>query len=147
MTGACDFIACLARDGKSYDEIKKTVDSVFGDKTLQKMAIYAIIKKVKAGKTTSDQCHMKGKKTVRKVTLITSVAAAVEQDHRLSIKSFPVSHGVGVGTIHRILHEDSGLNKSLTPGCPNCCLRSRKFSVWRTAASSLPPVTATCLRF
>ncbi len=87
------------------------MDAAFGDKTLQKTAIYAIIKKVKAGENTSDQRHLNGKKTVPNAALIASVAAAVERDCRLSVKSFAVAHGVGVGTIHRILHEDLGLGK------------------------------------
>ncbi len=39
MTGAHDFVAGLARAGKGYKEIKETVDTPFGDKTLQKTAI------------------------------------------------------------------------------------------------------------
>ncbi len=91
------------------------MDAAFGDKTLQKTAIYAIIKKVKAGKNTSDQRHLNGKKTLRNAALIASVAAAVEQDRRLSVKSFAVAHGVGVGTIYCILHEDLGFEKKVCP--------------------------------
>jgi hypothetical protein len=75
------------------------VDAAFGDKTLQKMVIYTIIKKVKAGENTSDQRHLNGKKTIRNAALITSVASTIEQDRRLSMKSFAVAYGVGVGTI------------------------------------------------
>jgi hypothetical protein len=39
MTGARDIIAGLARASKGYDEILKTLDSAFGDKTLQKLAL------------------------------------------------------------------------------------------------------------
>jgi hypothetical protein len=88
------------------------MDAAFGYKTLQKMVIYAIIKKVKTSENTSDQRHLNGKKTVRNAALITSIA--VEQDRRLSVKSFAVAHRVGVGTIHRILHEDLGLEKKST---------------------------------
>jgi hypothetical protein len=34
MTGAHDFVTGLARAGKGYKEIKETVDTPFGDKTL-----------------------------------------------------------------------------------------------------------------
>jgi hypothetical protein len=85
MTGARDFVAGLARAGKGYEVVKKTVDAAFGDKTLQKTAIYAIIKKVKASKNTSDQRHLNRKKTVRNAALIASVVATVEQDRRLSV--------------------------------------------------------------
>jgi hypothetical protein len=57
MTGAQFFVADLARAGKGYNKIKETVDSAYGNLTLQKMAIYAIIKKVKTGKSTDDMCH------------------------------------------------------------------------------------------
>ncbi len=126
MTGARDFVAGLARAGKGYKEIKKTMDAAFGDKTLQKTAIYAIIKKVKAGENTSDQRHLNGKKTVRNAALIASVAAAVEQDRRLSVKSFAVAHGVGVGTIHRILHEDLGLEKKSARWVPKLLSQDQK---------------------
>jgi hypothetical protein len=47
MTRVRDFVADLARAGKDYLEIKKTVEAAYGDKALKKTAIYAIIKKVK----------------------------------------------------------------------------------------------------
>jgi hypothetical protein len=126
MTGARDFVAGLARAGRGYDEIKKNVDAAFGDKTLQETAVYAIIKKVKASKNTSDQSHFNRKKTVRNATLIASVAAAVEQNCRLSIKSFAVAHGVGVVTIHRILHEDLGLKKKSARWVPKLLSQEQK---------------------
>jgi hypothetical protein len=102
------------------------VNAAFGDKTLQKMAIYAIIKKVKAGEPTSDQSHLNEKKTVRNAAFIASVAAAVEQDLRLCVKSFAVTHGVGMGTIHRILHEDLGLKKKPTTWVPKLLSQDQK---------------------
>jgi hypothetical protein len=87
MSGAHDFVAGLARAGKGYKEIKETVDAAFGDKTLQKMAVYDIIKKVKAGKDTADQRHLNPKKTVRTAALIASVAATVEEDRRVTIET------------------------------------------------------------
>ncbi len=77
MTGAHNFVADLARTGKGYQEIKVMVDATYGDQTLQKTAIYAIIKKVKAGESTSDMRHLNPKKTVRTPELIASVAAAI----------------------------------------------------------------------
>jgi hypothetical protein len=62
MSKARVFVAALARAGKSYREIKKMVDAAFGDQTLKQTAIYAIIKKVKDGKTTEDQRHLNAKK-------------------------------------------------------------------------------------
>jgi hypothetical protein len=62
MSKARDFVAALARAGKSYQEIKEMVDAAFGDQTLKQLAIYAIIKKVKDRKTTKDQRHLNAKK-------------------------------------------------------------------------------------
>jgi hypothetical protein len=45
MSKARDFVAALARAGKSYREIIEIVDATFGDQTLKQTAIYAIIKK------------------------------------------------------------------------------------------------------
>jgi hypothetical protein len=84
MSGGYDFVAGLVRACKGYKEIKERVDAAFGDKTLQKKAIYKIIKKVKAGKDTADQRHLNLKKTVRIAALIASVAAAVEEDRRVT---------------------------------------------------------------
>ncbi len=128
MTGACDFVAGLTRASKGYNEIKKkkNVDSAIVDKILQKTTIYAVIKMVKAGETISDQRHLNGKKTILNAALITSVAAAVEQDCHLSIKSFAVAHGVGMGTIHRILHEDLGLEKKSARWVPNLLSQDQK---------------------
>jgi DeoR/GlpR family transcriptional regulator of sugar metabolism len=39
------------------------------------------------------------------------VAADIENDRRVSIKKLAAAHGVSVDTIHRILHQDLGLEK------------------------------------
>jgi hypothetical protein len=38
------------------------MEIVYGEKVLNKTAIYAIIKKVKSRETTNHQCHLKGKR-------------------------------------------------------------------------------------
>ena len=111
MTRVRDFVADLARAGKDYLEIKKTVEAAYGDKALKKTAIYAIIKKVKKGETTADQRPLNSKKTVRTPALIASVAAAVEDDRRVSIEALAAAHGTSVSTIHAVLHDDLGLEK------------------------------------
>jgi hypothetical protein len=52
MPGAGDFVTNLARAGKSYQEIKETVDAAYGGQSLQKTVIYKVLKKVNAGKST-----------------------------------------------------------------------------------------------
>ena len=46
------FIVDLAKGGKSFGDIKKLVDDVYGDMTLKKTQIYEILKRVKMGKNT-----------------------------------------------------------------------------------------------
>jgi hypothetical protein len=75
MTRVPDFVADLARAGKGFLEIKKTVETVYGDKALKKTAIYVILKKIKAGKNTDDQRHLSPKKRVRTANVIAAVAA------------------------------------------------------------------------
>ena len=112
MTGARNFVADLARAGKGYQEIKEIVDAAYGDQTLQKTAIYAIIKKVKAGETTADMRHLNPKKTVRTPELIASVAA-IEEDCHLSMEAIADAHGVSEKTIFNILHQDLGLERKV----------------------------------
>jgi hypothetical protein len=63
MTKVRDFVAGLARAGKGANKIKSLTDAAFGDKSLTKTAIFSVLKKVKAGKTTGDQRHLNAKKT------------------------------------------------------------------------------------
>jgi hypothetical protein len=44
--------------------------------------------KVKAGKSIADMRHLDLKKTVRTPDLIASVAAAIEEDHHLSMENY-----------------------------------------------------------
>ena len=44
-----------------------------------KFTIYHSINKVKAGKITDDQCHLKAKKTNRSPVLVAAVTAIVEK--------------------------------------------------------------------
>jgi hypothetical protein len=79
MTGTQNFVADLTRASKGHHEITETIDTAHGDQTLQKTAIYAIMK-VKAGESTADMRHLNPKKTIRTPDLIASVAATIEED-------------------------------------------------------------------
>jgi hypothetical protein len=135
MTRVRDFVADLARAGKSYLEIKKMVDLVYGDKALKKTAIYAILKKVKSGKTTEDQRRFNPKKTVRTASLIASVAAAIEDDHHLSVKYLAAVNGVSIYTINSILHKDLGLEKKSARWVPKLLSVEQKEERVRTCAA------------
>jgi histone-lysine N-methyltransferase SETMAR len=126
MTGARNFVADLARAGKGYQEIKEMVDAAFGDQTLQNTAIYAIIKKVKAGESTADMRHLNPKKTVRTPELIASVAATIEEDRRLSMEVIAATHEVSEKIIFNILHQDLGLEKKSARWVPKLLSEEQK---------------------
>ncbi len=104
MTKVCDFVAGLARARKSANEIKILSDAAFGDKSLTKTAIYNILKKVKAGKTTDDQRHLNAKKIKRTQDVIAAVAAYVKADRLVTCMNLATARGVSYGTMHNILH-------------------------------------------
>jgi hypothetical protein len=58
-----------------------------GYQSLKKIGIYAIIKKVKAGKSSTDMPHLNKKtKTIRTQVLIPSVTATIKEDCLLSLE-------------------------------------------------------------
>ena len=58
MTGVRVFVSGLARARKSYSEIQETVSGAYGTLALKRVAIYKIMKKVKAGEDTTDIHHL-----------------------------------------------------------------------------------------
>ena len=98
----------LAKGGKSFGDIKKLVDDVYGDKALKKTQIYKILKQVNMGKNRRGFTKQKTKMTA---DLIACVAAAVAEDRRVSIQDLARAHGTSYGTISRILHSQLGLVK------------------------------------
>jgi hypothetical protein len=96
----------LAKSGKSFGDIKKLVDDVYGDVALKKTQIYEILKQVKMGKNTDDRRGFTKQKTN---DLIASVAAAVAEDRQVSIQDLARAHGMSYGTVSLILHSQLGL--------------------------------------
>ncbi len=94
------------------------MDSVYGDKTLKKTPIYAILKKVKYGKNTVDQRHPNPKKRTCIPDVIASVAATVEEDRWVTINSIALANEVSVKTVLAILHKDLGLLKKSAKWVP-----------------------------
>jgi hypothetical protein len=99
----------LARAGKSFKDIQETVAAAYGDRSLKKTQIYAIIKNVKEGKPTTDQRKLNDKRKIRSPTFIADVAAAIEKDRRLTVRQLTLAHGVSKNTIHHMLKEDLNL--------------------------------------
>jgi hypothetical protein len=109
MTEVRNFVAALARTGKGSKEIKMLVDSAYGDTAMSKSQINPIIKAVKEGKNIADQRHSCAKKTKRTGDVLTSIAAAIEEDRRITVRELAATHGLPIGTVHAILKEDLGL--------------------------------------
>ena len=106
MTRVHYFVVALAKGGKSFGDIKKLVDDVYGDMALKSIQIYEILKQVKMGKNTVDR---RGSTKQKNADLIASVAAAVAEDRRVSIQDLARAHGTSYVTISRILHSHLGL--------------------------------------
>jgi hypothetical protein len=70
--------------------------------------------------------HLNPKKTVRTPELIASVAAAIEEDHPLSMEAIAAAHGVSEKTIFNILHQDLGLEKKLARWVPKLLSEEQK---------------------
>ncbi len=85
----------LAKGRKSFGDIKKLLDDVYGDKALKKTQIYKILKQVKMGKIWRGFTKQKTKMTA---DLIASVAAAVAEDRPVSIQDLARAHGRSYGT-------------------------------------------------
>jgi hypothetical protein len=113
MSPLCDFVATLTRGGKSFEDIQETVAFAYGDKSLKKTQIYAIIKNVKEGKLTTDQRKLNSKRKVRTLVFIADVAANIKKDRCVTVRRLALAHGVSKNTIHNMLHQDLNLSKKL----------------------------------
>jgi histone-lysine N-methyltransferase SETMAR len=111
MTRVRNFISDLLRAGVSVKEAKKLADNAYGEKALKTRAIYKIFKQIKEGKNTDDKRRFNSKKTIRTAELIASIAADVEADRRICVKTLASAYGVSAGTVFNILHEELGLVK------------------------------------
>jgi hypothetical protein len=87
------------------------VDDIYGDKALKKTQIYQILKRVKMGKNTDDRRGFTKQKIKMTANLISSITAAVAEDHRVSIQDLARAHGTSYGTISPILHSQLGVVK------------------------------------
>ncbi len=63
---------------------------------------------------------------MRTAALIASVAAAIEEDLRVTIESLAAAHGASLQTIPRILHEDLGLEKKTARWVPRLLSTDKK---------------------
>jgi histone-lysine N-methyltransferase SETMAR len=141
MSKVRDFVAALARAGKTAAEIKTLVEAAFADQALGLTSIYNILKKVKAGKNTDDQRHLNAKRTKRSTTLVADVAAAVENDARVTCVDLASAFGVSRGTIHNILRDDLGLVKKSARWVPKILSEDQKKERVRICTEFVAAVT------
>ncbi len=113
----------LAKGRKSFGDIKKPVDNVYGDKALKKTQIYEILKQVEMGKNRRGFTKQKTKMTDN---LIASVAAAIAENRRVSIQDLARDHGTLYGTISSILHSQLGLVKKSARWVPKPVVHTAK---------------------
>jgi hypothetical protein len=126
MTEVRDFVAALARVGKSRKEIRPLVDAAYGDKTLSISQINRIIKAVKERKTTSDLRQSNTKKTKRTDDVMAAVAAAVETDRRLTIREIAGMLGLTFAIVQSTLTVDLGLVKKSARWVPKLLSTEQK---------------------
>jgi hypothetical protein len=89
-----DFVAELARAGKTFKEIQEITEAAYGGNLLKKTQIYEIIKAVKEGKDTVDQQENNGRRKVRSPNFVTEITAEVEVDRWTMIRKLAATHGV-----------------------------------------------------
>ena len=147
MGKVIDFMADLARAGKDFSEIEDTVKKSFGDKSVNRATIYRIIKAVKDGENTDNQRKFNATKTKRTQSLIASVAAAVEEDRRVSIEDLAGAHGVSYGTIFNIIHDDLGLVKKSARWVPKLLSREQMLERVRISTNFVAAVRRRSLPF
>jgi len=126
MTRVRNFVADLARTGKSVFAIKKMVNSAYGDKPLSLSQIYHIVKVVKAGGNAEDQRRFNPKKTTRTADLVASVSAAVGENRRLCVRTIAKDLSASKDTIHRILVDNLGLAKKSARWVPKLLTPEQK---------------------
>ena len=123
--------------GKRCNEIKKMVESVYGEKAIKKSQIYNILEQVKEGKNTDDQRRFNAKKAKRTPSL---VAADVEDDRWICVRTLALAHGVSIDTIFHILHDDLGLVKKSARWVPKLLNDEQKEERVRTCTEFLAMV-------
>jgi hypothetical protein len=94
MSPIRDFVACLARAGKTFKEIQETTEAAYSENALKQTQIYEIIRAVKDEKVTEDQRWNNGRRKVISPDFIAEIAAEVEVDRRITIQKLAAAHGV-----------------------------------------------------
>ena len=125
MTRVHDLVVDLAKAGKSYKEIKETMEAAYPDSALKKTQVYQIMKTVREGGDTTD---MRGKRGVSKRTqaIIDAVEADVLDDRRVTVQYLAVKHELARSTIEVILKDNLGLVKKSARWVPKLLSQEQK---------------------
>ena len=125
MTRVHDLVVDLAKAGKSFKDIKETVEAAYPDSALKKTQIYHLIKTVKEGGDTID---MRGKRGVSKRTqaVIDAVDTDVQDDRRVTVAYLALKHDLARSTIEVILKDDLGLVKKSARWVPKLLNQDQK---------------------
>ena len=111
MTRTHDLIVFLAKAGKSFKEIRETVEAAYPGQALGKSQVYRVMKVMKEDRDKKYKRGSDNKKTVRTPDFIDSIRADIEEDRRLTISQLAKRYGSNKFTIHQVLTKDLGLSK------------------------------------
>jgi histone-lysine N-methyltransferase SETMAR len=126
MSPIQDFVASLARAGKTFKDIQETTEAAYGENALKKTQIYEIIRAVKERKVTEDQRQHNGRRKVRSPNFVAKIAVEVEDDRRITIRKLAAANGVCMRTFQLTLHEDLDLSKKSARWVPKLLTSAHK---------------------
>jgi hypothetical protein len=129
MMEARNFIAALAKAGKSRKDIKPLVDATYGDNPLLISQINQIIKAVKEGKLTFDQRHSNTKQQKWTANVVAPVTITIEKNRYLKIRELASMLDL------TFCHSPVRSHKP-PPGYPSCCPVLQKRRKPRAAKTS-----------
>jgi histone-lysine N-methyltransferase SETMAR len=147
MSPIRDFVAGLARAGKTFKEIQETTEAAYGENALKKTQIYEIIRAVKEGKATEDQRQNNGRRKVRSPDFVAEIAAKEDKDRRVTIRKLAAAHGVCMRTVQLTLHEDLDLSKKSARWVPKLLTNAHKEERIRTCEKFLAMLRGRSLAF
>ena len=133
MTKVREFIANLARAGKSFKDIREMAETAFPGQCLSKSQIYLIIKNVKDGVEAGDNRGVATTRWKTDADFIEAVRLDVESDRRVTIRTLAQRHDVAISTIYKVLTNDLGLSKKSARWVPRLLSEEQKSA--RVAAS------------
>ena len=128
MTQVHNFATDFPRARKGFKEIKVMVDCVYRDKSLNKTAIYDIIKKTRMGKIQRNSADSMQKKTKQTGANIQCVAAFISQIAFFLSQNLLLYMTCLMQLISTSSIKIQGLLRSLQDGYQSFCLKVRNWT-------------------